>query len=377
MLYFLDKFFIRHIAGVVVISEINEMKFHPFFQENSDFFESFKPKFIHLLAENLNEKSQCSLCILDKETMANNIFKALFDPYADCFEESFCCIGKLKENGVDIGFFFSDLMYQTIASYIAYAKESPSSKTQELIGLCSALQQHVAQFLSTESDPANKQVTLSLTRNSASTYFHNMQRLDRRVKLFIHTSFGTSSSPANIEQIGENSIILTANDEQISMARQTHSAFILKNEEDERNYSAKASILCTKERKLLLENFCVLNTAPLLSRKYPRAAIVHTSLVHIANEHEYITGNMLDISEGGIGIMSSSKSQFQKGQDIVAFVSYEDEEHNFKFSFEASGIITSIIGKHSAFRYGIQLELEEEEKELIRELINFLNHENR
>ena len=212
-----------------------------------------------------------------------------------------------------------------------------------------------------------------MPKESDVTYLHNMYKLGRDMRFVLHTKHGTSTSKATVEQIGQNSAVIKVSDEQITIISNQSNSFIIKENSDEKNFSVKAKVLCAKDNTISISEIKELETYPLLSRKFPRAAIVHASLVHIANEDEYITGNMLDISEGGMGIMSSTKSHFEKGQDIVAFVSYEDEKTGFKFSFEANGIITSIIGKESVFRYGIKLDLNEEEKDVIHNLVNILN----
>jgi Tfp pilus assembly protein PilZ len=71
--------------------------------------------------------------------------------------------------------------------------------------------------------------------------------------------------------------------------------------------------------------------------------------------------------------MSPSKSHFEKGQDILALVSYKDDNQKFNLNFESSGILTSIIGKERAFRYGITLKLTEEKKKQVRDLVENIN----
>jgi len=181
---------------------------------------------------------------------------------------------------------------------------------------------------------------------------------------------------AFVKQIGQHSAVIKISDEQMTMLLSDHSSFVLKNSEDETNFSVQTEILCAEENTIIIKNIKKLETSPLLSRKFPRAAIVHASLVHIANENEYITGNMIDISEGGMGIISSTKSHFEKGQSIVAFLSYEDKKTGLKFSFEANGIITSIIGIEHVFRYGIQLSFNNEERNAIHNLVDILNGRN-
>jgi len=82
---------------------------------------------------------------------------------------------------------------------------------------------------------------------------------------------------------------------------------------------------------------------------------------------------MIDISKGGIGVLSLTKSNMKKGQNISALVSYEDKEHDIYLNFESNGILTSIIGKEHAFRYVIALEPSDKKKKLVHHPVESIN----
>ena len=356
-----------------MLTEINRIKQSSIFKKETDFFSIYRNHFVEMLINFLDKEDLCKCCLLDKKKIAENFYDALFDPQKDCFDKHLCWMSLAYEKNENVGFFFSSLIYELIESFISYKKSTNFKKSIEFIRICSRLQKEILNTL--KSEPTFD-VSPYIPKQNSITYLQNIYRLERGIRFVTHTDLGTCPSIAFVKQIGQHSAVLQISNEQMTMILSHHSSFILKNSDDEINFSVKTEILCAEENTIIIKDIKKLETFPLLSRKFPRAAIIHASLVHIANENEYITGNMIDISEGGMGIISSTKSHFEKGQTIVAFLSYEDEKSGFKFSFEANGLITSIIGIERVFRYGIQLILNNEEREIVHSLVDILNGSN-
>lgn len=349
-----------------MLTQINRVKLDNFFKREANFFDNYKTKFTQNLAKFLDKNSICEDSNLTYSEIAENFYEALFNHKKEFYSRHLCWIRKNPSISMQ---FFTYLIYELIENFIQNKKTK--NKNIFLIKNLKLLQNYIFESSREEDDIFD--ISPYMPKEKNISYLHNMYKLGRDIKFITHSKYGTAPSMAKIVQIGSKSAVIKVSFEQFAMLKEESTSFILKNSEDEKNFSTKAKILCSKDSLVILSNIQELDTAPLLSRKFPRAAIIHASLVHIANENEYITGNMLDISEGGIGVLSSDSGHFQKGQDIVAFISYEDEEHNFKFSFETNGIITSIIGKKSAFRYGVQLFLGEKEREIVSSLVSILN----
>jgi len=352
-----------------MITEINRIKHNPIFKKEKAFFQEHKAVFTKKLFQYFAKTNLCPCCVLDKENISNNFYEAIFNPDEDCYNRHICWLENASTQTV---IFICSLMNSMIKEFIKYKNTNNYKQSIELIIVLELFRDNFFTALS-EHDYLTFDVSPYMPKDNAITYLHNMYKLGRDMRFIIHTKLGTSTTKATVQQIGQHSAVIRVSNEQITMIAEHCNSFIIKENPDEKNFSVKAKVLCAKNNTITISNIKELETYPLLSRKFPRAAIVHASLVHIANENEYITGNMLDISEGGMGIMSSTKCHFEKGQDIVAFVSYEDPKSGFKFSFESNGIITSIIGKENVFRYGIQLDLNDEEKEIIHNLVDILN----
>jgi hypothetical protein len=351
---------------------INDLKNSLIFEEERDFFKKYKKDFIASFGYHYKLHYNCEHCILDVQTIASNFYDALFDNAADSYPKQLCCLFRMSENKAQYGFFFAELITEMTEAFLNQnrADEKIIQQSKKILEIFKQQMKVISKLPSKEDESYEFSSHFTL-QNSNIKYLKNLHNLGRGIKFFVHTQIGTSMSIAPIIQIGNSSIVIKVNEEQMTALKLSNNSFILQNSDNEKNFSAKAKILCAKELTVVLENIKELDKIPLLSRKYPRAAIMHASLVHLANENEYITGNMLDISEGGVGVISNQKSSFEKGQSVVAFLSYEDPKKNFKFSFEATGYIVSIIGKENAFRYGVSLDLSTQEKELIKNLINF------
>lgn len=351
---------------------INELKNVPILEEEQVFFKKYKKSFITTFKYYYEQHYNCKSCILDVDTIANNLFDALYDNQTDCYERQLCCLFQMKENNIDVGFFFAEIIHDIVEDFLDQniSDEKILKQLRSILDLLKEQIKVLKHMLDNNEQEQHFEVTSNLALQSSNVaYLRNLSNLGRNIKFFVHTQIGTSMTYARIEQIGNNSVTIKVTDEQMTALKLANNSFIIKNNEREKNFSVKAKILCAEDYTVVLEDIVELQTLPLLSRKYPRASIIHASLVHLANENECITGNMIDISEGGIGVISSDKGSFQKGQEIVAFLSYDDPQNKYNFSFEATGYVASVIGKENAFRYGVSLNLTQEEKELISHLV--------
>lgn len=355
-----------------MIKAINDLKNSLIFEEEHDFFKKYKKDFIASFGYHYKLHYNCEHCILDVQTIASNFYDALFDNQTDCYPKQLCCLLRMNENKAQYGFLFAELIVDMTEAFLNQNIDDAKAVNQskKILEVLRKQIKIISQMTQEEDESFEISTNFAL-QSSNVKYLKNLHNLGRSIKFFVHTQIGTSMSISPIIQAGNNSIVIKVSEEQMTALKLANNSFILQNSDNEKNFSAKAKILCAKELTVILEDMKELDKIPLLSRKYPRAAIMYASLVHLANENEYITGNMLDISEGGVGVISSQKSSFEKGQSVVAFLSYEDPKKNFKFSFEATGYIVSIIGKEKAFRYGVSLDLSTQEKELIKNLINF------
>jgi len=355
-----------------MVININKLKNISILEIQKEFFYNYKKHFISIFQNYYKESFNSELCPLDPQTIADNLYKALFYNRKDCYEKHFNPLFQMQKNGIDVGFFFAQINADITEQFLKYNAndEQTINYLIDIIEFLKTETKSIKDFLSNSDEEKHFEILTDFTKEDSNiAYLKNMSILGKNIKFFVHTPIGTSVSYARVEQIGNFSVTIQVSDEQMTALKLANSSFIIKNSPNEKNFSTKAKILCFEESTVVLEDIRELQTIPLLDRKYLRASIMNTSSVHLANENEAISGSLLDIGEGGIGIMSKQKSSFEKGQEIVAFLSYEDLQSNFSFYFEATGYVASIIGEKNAFRYGLSLNLNKEEKELIRHLI--------
>jgi len=355
-----------------LITKINIAKQDKFFKKEQEFFHTYKKRFVNELAKILLESRDMPF-VSDELNIANNFYDALFDFNEDCYEQQLLELDILNKNGSKIEYIFANLTQHMIVDFIKYKKGSTTKSIVMLIQLCTNLQNKLTEVLASKQDILFD-IAPTLKKKKYIKYLQDICRLKEKVKLIVHYEATTSTQEVEVIQVGKNSLIIKTNKEQIGMLKENCSSYVLLDRIDKKYFNATAKIFCEKENTILLKNIDKLETRLLLNhRKYQRASTIDNSLIYISNDHENISGHLIDISEGGIGVMSPSKSHFEKGQDIVAFVSYKDDKHKFNLNFESSGILTSIIGKEHAFRYGIALELSDEKKRQVHNLVEDIN----
>ncbi len=214
----------------------------------------------------------------------------------------------------------------------------------------------------------------SFEKDENIKYLLDKNKTDNSIKLILYQETKTDITNLNIVKVEKNSIIIKLNEEDFKMFQDDSSQLILLDENQRVYFEVKAKIFCEQDHTLILNDIKKLDIQPLLNRKYPRARIANNSFIRIVSGDKNISGTLIDISEGGIGVLSLNKSDMEKGEDIVVYVLYEDKENSLSLNFKSQGILTSIIGKERAFRYGIRLNLSDEKKELVNNLVETLNH---
>lgn len=362
------------MIGKILIIKINILKQNKFFKIEQEFFIYHKKAFVNKLANALIDAKKYKYCILDEQIIAKHFYDALFNYKSDCYEKQLYCLKALSKNSSKVKYITSDLLLNLVKDYIEYKKKDASQSIIELFRLCTSLQKKLLKILH-EKPHITFDVLPSLDKEKYIRYLFNESRLNEKIKLIVYHEDNTNIKEIEIVQVGKNSIVIKTDDEQIEMFKKINNCFLVLDKINKKYFGASSKILCEKDGTVVLENINKLEANLLLKRKYPRATIVNNILIYIANEKGYISGNLIDISEGGIGVLSPSKSDFEKGQDVVVFITYEDKDSAFNLSFESSGILASIIGKKSVFRYGIQLLLPEEVRESVRNLVNKILNE--
>lgn len=205
-------------------------------------------------------------------------------------------------------------------------------------------------------------------------YLLDKNKTDKSIKLILYQEKKTDITSLNIVEVEKNSIIIKLDKEDFKIFQDNSSQLILLDENQRIYFEVSAKIFREQDHTLMLSDIKKLDIQPLLNRKYPRARIANNSFIRIISGDQNISGTLIDISEGGIGVLSLNKSDMEKGEDVVVYVLYEDKENSLSLNFKSQGILTSIIGKERAFRYGIRLNLSDETRELVNNLVETLNH---
>ena len=204
-------------------------------------------------------------------------------------------------------------------------------------------------------------------------YLLDKNKMGESIKLILYQEMKTDIKSLNIAEVKKNSIIIKLDEESFKTFQDNSSQLIILDEDQRVYFEVEAKIFCEQDHTLVLNDIKKLDIQPLLNRKYPRARIANNSFIRIISGDKNISGTLIDISEGGIGVLSLNKSDIKKGEDVTVYILYEDKENSLSLNFKSQGILASIIGKERAFRYGIRLNLSDEKRELVNNLVETLN----
>ncbi len=346
-----------------MIEKINTIKQDKFFETEQLFFHHYKKEFTQNLIQLLESNA--------KDT-ANDFYDALFDYGVDCYEKQLYCVNTFNKGNLNIDDIFSILFYRLIKAFLDYKELDASKSISKLIQLCSTFQTAIVDTIIHKQN-RRFDVAPLIEKKKYIKYLSDICKQKENITFISYKESKTDIQSLDIEQIGKNSIVIKTTKEHISTLKESSSSFMVIDKTEKEYFSASVKFFCNDDSSVILENITKLESQPLLNRKYPRASIAHNSVIQIVSKNEHITGSLIDISEGGIGVLSLTKSTLQKGQDVSVLVSYKDEENGVDLNFESSGILTSIIGKEHAFRYGVELILSDEKRELIGNLVDSIN----
>lgn len=166
---------------------------------------------------------------------------------------------------------------------------------------------------------------------------------------------------------GEN-IIVRADTMQILAMQEEKSAFIIANDYIDKNISANIVLPNPLAKMVTLNNFKVQKFMHALKRKYPR---VHpnkfTQVLLTNNEGNDVKGKLFDISEGGMGVLSTTNPGFKNGENINAKFSLVMPESLETIELDLNFKLVVLIEYQGAYRYSLEILPEQKNMDIIAE----------
>ncbi len=341
-----------------MIKKINMIKQNKFFQAQENFFLNYRKKFIEDFVDIFKKTDY-------NTTDIENFYSSIFDFKSDFYNLHFDILKNFTNDNSKIYRILAYLFFNLIKEFANLNIENKANSTFTLMELCFALQDNLLKDTKHESDLLFD-VIQETKKDKDIIYLLDAIRNKEEIKLISYKHHDIHVQKIKLLQVGKNSFLVAIDKNQ---ALNNFDSFMVVNEKTKEFFSLSVKFFSYNKTRAILENITKLKKQPLLNRKYSRVPIAQNSLVQIIGNDEIIIGSLIDISQGGIGILSSQKSNLKKGDDIGVILSYEDMKNSIKLDFKTKGILTSKIGKENAFRYGVELMLCEKEKDLIKELV--------
>ncbi len=168
-------------------------------------------------------------------------------------------------------------------------------------------------------------VGLSLTMDSGFSFFSDVIEEFRHAKnegvtlTFFNLFNGVNvKTEARVLEVFEDSALFAVNLTQILAMKEEDSAYMLKNDNLSSNVKADILSIDLAGDTVLLGNFVRIKNMFASQRKYPRVHPNRHTPVILSCGNKAIEGQLFDISQGGIGVVSMEDAGFGKGDELTA-----------------------------------------------------------
>ncbi|EAU01109.1 PilZ domain-containing protein [Campylobacter curvus] len=124
---------------------------------------------------------------------------------------------------------------------------------------------------------------------------------------------------AQILDVQEDSVVFGVDIMQILAMKQEGNGFILPNEYFPKHLKSDISDFSIADKSVTLSNFSRISKMNANLRKFQRVHPNKFTKVLLKNDRAELHGNLYDISDGGLSVLSSESADFKDGEDIEAF----------------------------------------------------------
>lgn len=327
----------------------------------SDLIDSLKPdfeKFTKQLAksspnyiDNNNLKDLSDIVLdnllvknLDKEFILKNLDSCIGDKiFARYFlsaafvhlYHSFCF--KLKKNNENL-LYCTDFFGIALENFLSIFDDYPKTVEEET---------HKNIFHS--SSP-------SFIFGSVTDEMKNLCELDQKVE-FLNLYKGVAvRSFAKILKIEDENAIFILKPLQLAAMLEERHAFILKNKNLSCNVKADPKRTNLKRKLVELSNFTRFNKMFASQRKFSRVHPNKLTKVTLSDKGgNFIEGKLFDISQGGIGVVSSVDAHFEKGEELLAKFTLFMPKTNEEIEVELIVTLVISLNYQGSIRYCCQI----------------------
>ncbi len=337
--------------------------------------------------------SQCSNYdyALDREETkraAKEVLANLFVEKVELSTDVNDTILQMKKDGVSIGFLLNKSLLYMLENFIEFLKKDDGYSLEYceiLIQEYSRFSHQFENYISYNVDNYNMMVGFGdsnyiYSKNNIIDIFHKMKEENVTIEFMnLYQGYPIRSYGKIIDIDSEEVVFEIENDLQEIAMKLEGKAYIVKNQYFHRHIKADISYSNFSNNTIVLNNFIYLLNLPAVQRKYPRIyprILIHATL--LGDNNVQIIGNLYDLSQSGIGMISEENMGFYNGAKVsIEFdVEYLGGTHHIK----TSGEIVDIMLYMRSYRYCLKIfpdsenmekivkYIERREEEIIQEL---------
>ncbi len=344
------------------------------FRNNFEVFKNnFEEKFIDFFSSECDSYNY-ALDLQSSRKIVQDILESILCDELVLSELSNNTFTQMKDDGIMIGLLLNKSLLYMLENYSIFLKEEEGS--QKYLDMLIHSLNKFSHFF--EDDINNKKQEPSVkigfgddniiySKNNIVDIFSQIKKENKTIK-FMNLYQGIPISHEGvIVDIDDESVVFRITNELQEIAMKLEGkAYIIKNEYLPRHVKADISYSNFSNNTIVLNNFVFLLNMPAIERKFVRIypdVLVHVFLV--GEDNERLSGNLYDLSQKGLGLISEHNVGFCNGAKIL--ISFELDG---KYSVETEGEIVNIIEYINSYRYCLKISPDKENAENIIKYIS-------
>jgi len=293
----------------------------------------------------------------------------LFDAQNENFNE-------IYENSEELGFLLSKSMFYFLKNYIKSVKSKDFNYFEKLI-TCTT------NYLAMLDNKCNS-CTLKIGAvkfknednlvfgNNILDIFQNIKNLGEDVTFFNLYEGVPISTKAKVVEIDEHEVSFTIEKIQEFAMRADGTAYILKNNNFQKNLKADVFYHDFSNNTIVLGNFTYLLNMPVIKREFIRVPPNILAEVHLLGDKDLvINGKLFDLSVNGLGVIAEVNNGLLIGAEInvnFSLFSYEGKKID---SIEILGKVIDIVEYGDSYRYCIHIDPDAQTEEKILRYVKY------
>ncbi len=283
---------------------------------------------------------------------------------------------KVEKNSKDIDFLINKSTLYLYEKYIEFMKKEGKTSLELIEKMTRYLRDFYSMFESSINDDLEN-LDLKIGFESQNhIYSNNILAIFQKIKdngakvQFMNLYQGIPISyKGKIVKIDDESVVFEMENELQEVAMKLEGkAYIIKNDHLNRYVKADISYSNFSTKTVVLNNFVYLLNLPAIQREFIRIyPNVFVQVTLESEKHRELSGNLYDLSSGGLGFISTSNDGFCIGARVD--IKFKIALFGKEYEVSTKGEILNIIEYMSSFRYCLRIYPDSQNLQVIQKYI--------